>query len=128
MNDGKWKRAVGLWKESAKLARDRFRAKNADEVYVIRPTVPIVSNIRHRSEAVEERDAKTPRKRRKLDAAPETAWVAFENDVEEFEIHHVHGKGRFAFDFVEGPLVKAVRNGDWYVRIAYSCDMLIFPS
>lgn len=32
VQDGKWKRAVGLWRESAKLARERIRAKNAQDV------------------------------------------------------------------------------------------------
>lgn len=41
------------------------------------------------------------------------AWEAFERDVQTFEVQHVHGKGKFAFAFVEGPLVKALRNGDW---------------
>ena len=35
--------------------------------------------------------------------------------MEEFEVQHVHGKGKFAFGFVEGPLVKALRSGDWSV-------------
>jgi midasin len=31
----------------------------------------------------------------------------------EFEVQHVQAKGKFAFGFVEGPLVKALRSGDW---------------
>ena len=34
-------------------------------------------------------------------------------DVEDFDIQHVQGKGKFTFAFVEGPLIKALRNGDW---------------
>ncbi|KAG6819694.1 hypothetical protein H0H93_009563, partial [Arthromyces matolae] len=41
------------------------------------------------------------------------SWAAFVQDVEQFEVQHVHGKGKFAFGFVEGPLVKALRSGDW---------------
>ncbi|KIY74066.1 P-loop containing nucleoside triphosphate hydrolase protein [Cylindrobasidium torrendii FP15055 ss-10] len=96
VNEGRWKRAVGLWKDSTKLARDRIRAK-ASETLV----------------DVEDREAKAPRKRRKVVGTPEASWAAFENDVEQFEIHHVLGKSKFAFDFVEGPLVSAVRNGNW---------------
>lgn len=40
-------------------------------------------------------------------------WDAFERDVQTFEVQHVQGKSKFAFAFVEGPLVKALRNGDW---------------
>ena len=32
-----------------------------------------------------------------------------------FEVQHVQGNGKFAFGFVEGPLVKALRAGHWYV-------------
>lgn len=62
----------------------------------------------------------TPRKRRKLDEdgglnVTEATWVTFERDVKVFEVQHVQEKGKFAFAFVEGPLVKAIRSGDWYV-------------
>ena len=41
------------------------------------------------------------------------AWDVFEQSVKTFEVQHVQGKSKFAFAFVEGPLVKALRNGDW---------------
>ena len=44
------------------------------------------------------------------------AWEAFERDVQTFEVQHVQGKSKFAFAFVEGLLVKALRAGDWYVH------------
>ncbi|KAL0960750.1 hypothetical protein HGRIS_005773 [Hohenbuehelia grisea] len=62
-------------------------------------------------------DVDIPRKRRKVEDGrldtSESAWSSFESQVSEFEVQHVHGKGKFAFGFVEGPLVKALRNGDW---------------
>ncbi|KAK0187828.1 midasin nuclear AAA ATPase [Armillaria mellea] len=98
VSEGKWKRVAGLWKESAKLARERIHGKMQES-------------------ANDELDAQTPRKRRKVDAsslsASEANWNAFESDVEKFEVHHVQGKSKFAFGFVEGPLVKALRSGDW---------------
>ncbi|KAJ3556791.1 hypothetical protein NM688_g1823 [Phlebia brevispora] len=57
-----------------------------------------------------------PRKRRKVDQGlnvAESQWIAFEQDVRTFEVQHVHGNGKFAFGFVEGPLVKALRSGHW---------------
>lgn len=36
VQESKWKRAVALWKESIKLARDRIQAKAAEERYVFR--------------------------------------------------------------------------------------------
>ncbi|THV03027.1 midasin [Dendrothele bispora CBS 962.96] len=99
---GKWKRAVGLWKESIRLARDRIQSKKTE-----------AENI-----TPEELDSQTPRKRRKVvDLSSLNAsalkWSSFERDVNDFNAQHVHGGGKFAFGFVEGPLVKALRAGDW---------------
>ncbi|KAJ7432805.1 P-loop containing nucleoside triphosphate hydrolase protein [Mycena galericulata] len=97
--DGRWKRAVGLWKESTRLAKERIQAKGKSE-----------------SKEDSNVNADTPRKRRKVDHAlnmTEASWAAFEKDVGEFEVQHVQAKGKFAFGFVEGPLVKALRSGDW---------------
>jgi midasin len=57
-----------------------------------------------------------PRKKRKVEeSALRTSedWASFVLEVEEFEVQHVQGKGKFAFGFVEGPLVKALRSGYW---------------
>ncbi|PPQ92825.1 hypothetical protein CVT25_004313 [Psilocybe cyanescens] len=96
----KWKRAVGLWKESVRMAIERIRAKKAEA-----------------NRTPQTLDDEAPRKRRRTQAletkSSEHAWSAFLGDVEEFEVQHVHGKGKFAFGFVEGPLIKALRTGDW---------------
>ncbi|KAF5382460.1 hypothetical protein D9615_002742 [Tricholomella constricta] len=95
--EGKWKRACGLWKESSRLARDRIQAKGPEQ----RDDV----------------ETEAPRKRRKVEQpglnVSADSWARFVRDVEEFEVQHVQGKGKFAFGFVEGPLVKALRSGDW---------------
>ena len=52
-----------------------------------------------------------------MEKAPEELWAQFEHDVNDFEAQHVQGNGKFAFDFVEGPLVKALRAGDWCVTV-----------
>lgn len=96
VNGARWKRVVGLWRESGRLATERLATKMAEEA----------------SQIFNEPDA--PRKRRKVDTGgSSTAWAAFLQDVDEFEVQHVQGKGKFAFGFVEGPLVKALRSGDW---------------
>jgi len=41
-------------------------------------------------------------------------WDEFEQELRTFDIQHIQGKGKFAFAFVEGPLVNALRSGDWY--------------
>ncbi|KAJ7797645.1 P-loop containing nucleoside triphosphate hydrolase protein [Mycena olivaceomarginata] len=99
VGEGRWKRAVGLWRESTRLAKERIQAKMKDD-----------------STEDPSANADTPRKRRKVDRTlnvSEASWAAFEQDIGEFEVQHVQAKGKFAFGFVEGPLVKALRSGDW---------------
>ncbi|EED77200.1 predicted protein, partial [Postia placenta Mad-698-R] len=98
VQDGKWKRTVTLWKESTKLAKKKILSKTVAE----------------QSEATTQ-DGQSPRKRRKVERGlnvPAAVWDAFERDVEVFKIQHVHGNSKFAFAFVEGLLVKALRSGD----------------
>ncbi|CAL1712480.1 unnamed protein product [Somion occarium] len=100
VQEGKWRRAVALWLESAKMAKDRIQARAAEE-QLQSPT----------------REGEAPRKRRKTEHnslnVSEATWDAFERDVRTFEVQHVQGNGKFAFGFVEGPLVKALRLGHW---------------
>ncbi len=63
------------------------------------------------------REVEIPRKRRKTGQnglnVSEREWIDFEDDVRKFQVQHVEGNGKFAFGFVEGPLVKALRAGHW---------------
>ena len=72
-----------------------------------------------RGDSPEILDSETPRKRRRMEEAhfheSERNWSAFEREVLQFEAQFVTKKGKFAFGFVEGPLVRALRSGDWYV-------------
>ncbi|KAI0328990.1 midasin [Cubamyces sp. BRFM 1775] len=98
VQERKWKRAAGLWLEATKMAKGRIQAKQAEE-------------------DAKELEGGTPRKRRKVEGpglkVSMEEWDAFARDVQTFEVQHVQGKSKFAFAFVEGPLVKALRNGDW---------------
>lgn len=62
-------------------------------------------------------DQAGPRKRRKITGdrlrVYASEWQAFEDKVDEFDKTHVRGKGKLAFDFVEGPLVHALKAGNW---------------
>ena len=64
-------------------------------------------------------DQQGPRKKPRVEevneSVSEVEWNEFEQELRTFDIQHVQGKGKFAFAFVEGPLVKALRSGDWYV-------------
>ncbi|KAG2045924.1 hypothetical protein BDR06DRAFT_977854 [Suillus hirtellus] len=65
---------------------------------------------------VGENDPDAPRKRRKVEAEMKVfgaGWERFPKDVDEFDLQHAQGKGKFTFDFVEGLLVKALHAGDW---------------
>lgn len=42
-----------------------------------------------------------------------SAWTDFAQDLETFDIMHSQLKKSFAFAFVEGILIRALRNGDW---------------
>ena len=68
-------------------------------------------------------DHQGPRKRQRVGEASESVteahWDQFEQELRMFDVQHVQGKGKFAFAFVEGPLVKALRSGDWYVHIIF---------
>jgi midasin len=63
----------------------------------------------------------SPRKRRKVDHDSrntsveklEAAWEVFRKDVHNFASLHTQGGSKLIFSFVEGPLVKALRDGDW---------------
>ncbi len=63
----------------------------------------------------------SPRKRRKVDhntvsspnATLEAAWELFRKDVATFLSLHIQANSKLVFSFVEGPLIKALREGDW---------------
>lgn len=98
-----WSKVAKLWKEAPKMF------------------VKIVSELEKaqaQAQTDRQEDAQ-PTKRRKtqsklqslLDLRPR--WETFARNLEQFEIQIAAGPGGFAFSFVEGNLVKALRNGDW---------------
>ena len=90
---GQWKNVAKLWKEAIKMA-DSILKKDSNEK--------------------EEADKK---KKRKLDPESKQAllekWKEFRQTVESFELQSSTLENSFVFNFVEGSLVKAVRNGEW---------------
>ncbi|KAG9586109.1 midasin, partial [Aureobasidium melanogenum] len=63
------------------------------------------------------RNAENPAKKRKVEPAMSTVlserWDKFALEVKSLENRLAAGQESFAFAFVEGNIVKAVRNGDW---------------
>jgi len=121
VKEGKWKRAVGLWKESMRLAKDRIRNKLSEETNrcVCFSSLGLQRFICPRGDGPEVLELGTTRKRRRTEEShlleSERNWSAFEREVLQFEAQYITKKGKFAFGFVEGPLVRALRSGDWYV-------------
>lgn len=100
---GQWSRLSKLWKEAPKMF------------------IKIVSDLeRAHSEQAESRNGDgQPSKRRKTQSKLQTLlelrprWELFGRNLDQFDIQVSGGSHSFAFSFVEGNLVKAVRNGDW---------------
>lgn len=92
-NRGNWKNVVKLWNEAFKMASTILQS--------------------HKDE--ENRDSQ--KKRRKLNSNEKSQlfkkWQLFKDDVEKFEVQSSSLENSFVFNFVEGALVKAIKNGEW---------------
>ncbi|KAH7328502.1 hypothetical protein B0I35DRAFT_473203 [Stachybotrys elegans] len=103
LKKGQWARVSKLWKEAPKMFSK------------------IVSELeRMNSEQADARDGDSqPSKRRRKQSRLQTLldlqprWETFARNLEQFDVQISGGSGAFAFSFVEGNLIKAVRNGDW---------------
>ena len=64
-------------------------------------------------------DVAAPRKRRKLQdnekRASQDEWSSLKENARLFGVQHVLNNGKFAFQYLEGPVVKAIREGSWYI-------------
>ncbi|EHL02361.1 putative Midasin [Glarea lozoyensis 74030] len=95
-----WSKALKLWREAPKMF-DK-----------------IISELKRRevnSRSTEEQ----PTKRRKTESRLQSLvklrprWERFSKSLDQFDIQLSSGSKGFAFNFVEGNIVKAARNGDW---------------
>ena len=88
---GEWPRVLKLWQEALKMARDSISAKLTN--------------------------GENPAKKRKVDGSKylllKGRWDQFSVQIDLYKKHLESGSKGFAFSFVEGNLIKAVRNGDW---------------
>lgn len=97
----KWGRCADLWSTSARRAVDKLNKTKEKE---------------DQPEDSAEVQATDPRKRRKVvnkAARAAVLWQALLVDIADFDLHHVKMKSKLVFSFVEGPLVKALKNGEW---------------
>ncbi|KKA28111.1 hypothetical protein TD95_002319 [Thielaviopsis punctulata] len=101
---GQWSRVSKLWHEAPKMFR-----KIVDE---------LSRRAREQPDQQRDEDGKST-KRRKTDGSLQMLmelrprWDLFSKKLEQFDMQIAAGQGAFAFSFVEGNIVKAVRNGDW---------------
>lgn len=101
---GKWPDVAKLWNQAPKIFEEILKVK--------------VTEDKNRDKT---RDADgQPAKRRKTGSTKletllelKPRWEKFSKNLEQFAIQLSGGAGGFAFAFIEGNIVKAVRNGDW---------------
>lgn len=96
---GNWVRLVNLWHEAVRLANGVFNPA------------------RKSSRENEDGDEQQPAKKRKLDSPKyqhlRQRWETFESQLADFEAQVSQGDAKFAFAFVQGKIVRALRNGEW---------------
>ncbi|EJS42740.1 mdn1p [Saccharomyces arboricola H-6] len=93
-NKNQWKNVVRLWNEAYKMAKSILKITESDD-----------------------EDEKTKKKKRRLNTHEKRLlldkWRDFSDSVKKFEAQSSSIENSFVFNFVEGSLVKAIRNGDW---------------
>lgn len=120
LQGGRWSRLVVLWKESIRMANERRerKMKQLDEA-------------RRGDATIADGDsAKTAKKRRtergstfasasaleegmERENSMHRSWQLFDAQVSDFAGQHATKKRNFVFSFIEGPLIKALRDGSW---------------
>lgn len=93
-NKSQWKNVVRLWNEACKMA----------------------GNILVEKVESEDSDNKKKKKRRLNShemVVLREKWAQFKDSVQKFEMQSSAMDNSFVFDYVEGSLVRAVRNGEW---------------
>ncbi|KAL4867700.1 hypothetical protein BDV12DRAFT_197981 [Aspergillus spectabilis] len=92
---GNWVRLVNHWHEAVRLADGVFKTGNASQPG----------------------EGEQPTKKRKLDSPKyqllRQRWERFTAQLNDFEAQIAQGDAKFAFAFVQGKIVRALRNGEW---------------
>lgn len=95
-NKSQWKNVVRLWNEAYKMAQSMLGLQPIDD---------------------REEIDKNTKKKRKLNSHEKKLllekWTDFKDMIRKFEAQSDSIDNSFVFNFVEGSLVKAVRNGEW---------------
>ncbi|KAL4739308.1 hypothetical protein BDV11DRAFT_170222 [Aspergillus similis] len=93
---GNWVRLVNHWHEAVRLADGVFKSGNGSS---------------------QPAEGEQPTKKRKLDSPKyqllRQRWERFAAQLNDFEAQVAQGDAKFAFAFVQGKIVRALRNGEW---------------
>ncbi|KAH7162450.1 hypothetical protein B0J13DRAFT_633451 [Dactylonectria estremocensis] len=100
---GQWSRVSKLWKEAPKMFSKIV--KELERVHAEQ------TDIRKGDEQPTKRRKTQSKLQTLLDLRPR--WDTFARNLGQFDVQISGGSDSFAFSFVEGNMVKAVRNGDW---------------
>ncbi|SYW78136.1 related to MDN1 - Huge dynein-related AAA-type ATPase (midasin) [Ustilago bromivora] len=120
---GKWSRLALLWRESAKMASSRKKG-------AAKSNTTDGADDEMTTDDNDVRPGSSSRKKRKTDrgategspadlddaraeAELNREWIEFDAKARDFGLQHGSKKNNLVFSFVEGPLVKALRQGDW---------------
>jgi midasin len=98
---GQWSRASKLWREAPRMFE-----KILSDISKVESARPI-----HGGEQPTKRRKTESRLQALLNLKPR--WERFSQDLDQFDVQLSGGSKGFAFTFVEGNIIKAVRNGDW---------------
>ncbi|RKO94177.1 P-loop containing nucleoside triphosphate hydrolase protein [Blyttiomyces helicus] len=99
----KWSRLAEGFRAAVKMAREVFDRQRRESV----------AQDGGAAESEGSAAKKTKRTKRALRSELEASWTRFASAVAEFEIQHEQIRSNFLFSFVEGSLVKAIRQGHW---------------
>ncbi|PGH09043.1 hypothetical protein AJ79_05772 [Helicocarpus griseus UAMH5409] len=96
---GNWLRLVNILNEAVKMASGVFQAMNKNK------------------NEMTDAGSEQPSKKRRIDdskyASLREKWDAFSGELKDFEVRVSEGDSKFVFAFVQGKIVKALRNGEW---------------
>ncbi|CAK7216238.1 AAA ATPase midasin [Sporothrix bragantina] len=114
---GRWADVCRLWQQAPKmfdkmleqLLERRQAAREAEDA----AAAAIAASTEGSTDGQPTKRRKTESSKLKalLDLKPR--WALFSEKLDQFDIQVASGTGAFAFAFVEGKIVQAVRNGDW---------------
>ncbi|KAL2371085.1 hypothetical protein RJ035_001904 [Blastomyces gilchristii] len=99
LTNSNWVRLVNILNEAVKMASGVFESMKKKKI------------------ELEDAGSEQPSKKRKLDDSKYTSlrekWENFTRELKEFEVRVSKGDSKFAFAFVQGKIVKALKNGEW---------------